>query len=90
MCGNVNEWIWDYYNNSEPSVDTNPPITGATSGTSSKRVKKGGGFDSNPENDTASIDRHSGSTPTQIKGSSSEGEDIGFGFRVARTASTNP
>lgn len=90
MCGNVNEWVWDYYNSSSSAIGTNTPITGATSGSSSMRVKKGGGFDSKTEDDTASIDRHSGSTPTQIKGSASGGIDIGFGFRVARKASAYP
>ena len=102
MCGNVNEWIWDYYNSNSSSIATNTPITGATSGTDSKRVNKGGGWDSIASvetNDTATIDRHSG-TESTLGGSTTmidtNGDDeeetvpLGFGFRVVKTAPTNP
>ena len=91
MCGNVNEWVWDYFNSSSTAIGTNTPITGATSGSDSKRVKKGGGWDSVAESgDTATIDKHSGTDPTEGGSQSSDHMNIGFGFRVVQTATTNP
>ena len=87
MSGNINEWVWDFYATDLSGAD----ITGPSTATS-KRVKKGGGWDSEGEgsNEYAKIDRHSGSTPTETGGStSSNGNNtyyFGYGFRVVRTA----
>ena len=40
MCGNVNEWCWDWYGDYSSSAQTNP--AGASSGT--KRIVRGGSF----------------------------------------------
>ncbi|MCR4953547.1 MAG: SUMF1/EgtB/PvdO family nonheme iron enzyme, partial [Treponema sp.] len=90
MCGNVNEWCWDFYN---ATLDTTIPITGPDEAPSdSKRAKRGGGWDS-VATSYATIDRRSGSTPTETGGSTTrEGTKLyyGLGFRVAKKASTYP
>lgn len=45
MTGNVTEWCWDYYNEAEPSITAETPITGCETGT--KRVIRGGSASDN-------------------------------------------
>lgn len=45
MTGNVHEWCWDYYNDDEPSITAETPITGCETG--DKRVARGGSVSDN-------------------------------------------
>jgi formylglycine-generating enzyme required for sulfatase activity len=85
MCGNVNEWCWDIY---VATVSTDLSITGPayTSGSSIKRAKRGGGWDSDDDDD-ATLFRHDSNTEPYKNGGDKNREFyFGYGFRVVRTA----
>ena len=93
MCGNVNEWVWDW---AYPStVSTSTPVTGPdmpSSVNSRKRAKRGGGWDSKvtSQPDNAAVWRNSSTNlPYETATSSADHQTVGLGFRVVRTVNSN-